>query len=393
MPDGGTGESAVDVPAGLARDVRVRVRDLQAPAIGDVELTLVPPARGPGRAAAGPPDHGRARCPARSSRRTAPRSWARSAPFTGTYAIPGARRARRHRGGRPLEAAGQGHRGRRRRPGPVGLVARARAVDVRRPGRRPRHRERPDRRPRPERDLRRLGLDRAGPVRDADLRLEGRRRRRGRRDGPPARPQLAREGTSPRERDRLRRQRRRDRRGRRGGDGAARGRAGRAARGAALLRRRHARRERVLRPRRLRGELRLGPRRRRALRPHGRVTHVEHPRADRRHVHRAPEGDRRPGRQHRDDPAAHGRQPPADGRPDRTAARDPRRGGDVRRERLGRPRRARHHVRLDLRRRRGSPRPPRRPPRTSTRRTARRRRRSRSPTTPARPRRPCCRSR
>ena len=61
------------------------------------------------------------------------------------------------------------------------------------------------------------------------------------------------------------------------------------------------------------------------------VAHLEHPRADRRHVHRAPEGDRRPGRQRRDDPTAHGRQPPADGRADRAAARDPRRGGDVRR--------------------------------------------------------------
>ena len=148
-----------------------------------------------------------------------------SAPFTGTYAIPGLAGPRRHGGGRALEAAGQGHRRRRRRPRAVGLVARARAVDVRRPGRRPRHRERPDRRPRPERDLRRLGLDRAGPGRDADLRLEGRRRRRRRGDGPPARPQLARQGASPRERDRVRRQRRRDRRGRRGGDGAARGRA------------------------------------------------------------------------------------------------------------------------------------------------------------------------
>ena len=185
VPDGGTGESAVDVPAGLARDVRVRVRDLQAPAIGDVELTLVPPHGAPVVLLPGPPDHGLGAVghPLRDQRRLDP---GRERALHRHLRRPGARGPRRHGGGRALEAAGQGHRRRRRRPGPVGLVARARAVDVRRAGRRPRHREHRDRRPRPGRALRRLGLDRAGPGRDADLRLEGRRRRR-RRDGPPAR--------------------------------------------------------------------------------------------------------------------------------------------------------------------------------------------------------------
>ena len=237
VPDGGTAESGVDVPAGLARDVRVRVRDLQAPAIGDVELTLVPPHGAPVVLLPGHQITGSALSGTLFATNGASILGA-SAPFTGTYAIPGLAGPRRHGGGRALEAARQGHRRRRRRPGAVGLVARARAVDVRRAGRRPPHGEPRDGCTRPGRDLRRVGLDRAGPGRDADLRLEGRRGRRRRGDGPPARPQLALQGAPPRDRDRVRRRRRRDRRGRRRGDGPARARHGRAAVGPALLRRR-----------------------------------------------------------------------------------------------------------------------------------------------------------
>jgi PKD repeat protein len=88
VPDGGTAESGVDVPAGLARDVRVRVRDLQAPAIGDVELTLVPPHGAPVVLL---PDHqitGSALSGTLFATNGASILSA-SAPFTGTYAIPG----------------------------------------------------------------------------------------------------------------------------------------------------------------------------------------------------------------------------------------------------------------------------------------------------------------
>lgn len=88
VPDGGTGESAVDVPAGLARDVRVRVRDLQAPAIGDVELTLVPPHGAPVVLLPGHQITGSALSGTLFATNGASILGA-SAPFTGTFAVPG----------------------------------------------------------------------------------------------------------------------------------------------------------------------------------------------------------------------------------------------------------------------------------------------------------------
>jgi subtilisin-like proprotein convertase family protein len=43
VPDGGEDESALTVPSGVVRDVRVRVGGLEAGAVGDLELALTPP--------------------------------------------------------------------------------------------------------------------------------------------------------------------------------------------------------------------------------------------------------------------------------------------------------------------------------------------------------------